>query len=233
MGNWAMLQALAFEPRKAFLEIAERPRFLFPLLLLILSTAGLSLWYTSVVDMEWLVDRQLRSGALGRQLTEVQIEQQVAAVAGRRGLQSTVGTLGSAFGVLLITLLGAVYYVLAGKVTNVERSFRQWLALNCWSSLPTVLGVIPAAFVLLSADTTQIPQDALQPLSLNALFFHLAPGDPGFALLSSLSLLQFLALYLAALGVKVWSGRSWLFSLVFAGLPFVLVYGLWAFFALR
>lgn len=233
MSNWAILQALVFEPRKAFAELAERPRFWFPLLLLVICTAGLSLWYTSVVDMEWLVDRQLRASPFGRQLTDVQIAQQAAAASGRRGLQATVGTIGTGVVLVAIMLLGALYYVLAGKVTNVERSFRHWLSLNAWSGLPTVLAVIPAAFVLLSAGSAQIPQEDLQPLSFNALLFHRAPGEPGYTLFNSLNLLQLASLYLAVVGVKAWSGRSWLFSTVFATLPFVLLYGIWAFVALR
>jgi hypothetical protein len=233
MNNWAILQALVFEPRKAFAEIAERPRILFPLALLVLATAGLTLWYMGVVDLEWLIDRQLRNNPFGRSLSEEQIAQQVAAASGRRGLQATVGALGSGIATVAISLLGALYYVLAGKITNVDRSYRQWLALNCWSSLPTVLAVVPAAFVLLSAGSAQIPQEDLQPLSFNALFFHRVASEPGYVLFSSLNLLQFAALYLAVVGVKTWSGRSWLFSTVFATLPFVLIFGIWAFIALR
>lgn len=233
MSNWAILQALIFEPRRAFAEIGERPRFLFPLLLLILCTAGLTLWYMSVVDVEWLTDRQLRMSGLGSRLSEVQIAQQAAAASEQRGLRTTIGTLGNAIVLTLISLLGALYFWLAGKITNVDRSYRQWLALNCWSSTPAVLGLIPSAFVLLSAGTAQIPQEALQPLSLNALLFHREAGEPGYTLLSTVNLLQFVALYLAAVGVKTWSGRSWLFSGVFAALPFALIFGIWGFVALR
>lgn len=233
MSNWAVLQALVFEPRKAFMEIAGRPRFLFPLLLLILCMAGLSAWYMSVVDMEWLIDTQLRNSPFTRQLTEVQIQQQVAAASGRGGVRMVVSTLGTGVGLTIVALLGALYYSLAGKITGVDRTFRQWLALNCWCSLPTLLAVVPAAFVLLTASSAQIPQDQLQPLSLNALLFHRKLGEPGYTLFSSMTVLQFLALYLSALGVKTWSGRSWLFSIVFTALPFALIYGIWGFIALR
>ena len=48
MNNLALLSALVFEPRKAFDEIAQRPRFWFPLLLLIAASVGLSVWYCSL-----------------------------------------------------------------------------------------------------------------------------------------------------------------------------------------
>ena len=60
------------------------------------------------------------------------------------------------------------------------------------------------------------------------------PSDqPGYTLFSSIDLFQLLGLYLSIAGVRAWSGRSWLFSAVFAGLPYVLIYGIWAFYSLR
>ena len=118
---------------------------------------------------------------LRRQLTEAQIETQVkraaAAVPGSPPRSQRITT---ALGLVIGYLLVSVYYLLAGKVTNVQRSFRQWFALACWTSMPSLLAIIPAAFVLLTATTAQIDQAELQPLSLNALFFHRAFGEPGF-----------------------------------------------------
>ncbi len=68
---------------------------------------------------------------------------------------------------------------------------------------------------------------------MNALFFHRAVGESGFSLFNALNLVQFVTLYLSVLGVKVWSGRSWLFSILFIGIPWVLIYGIWAWFSLK
>lgn len=233
MGNLSMLQALVFEPRKAFAELAVRPRFWFPLLLLVASTVAINVWYTSVVDMEWLVDRQIRTSGFSGVMTEEQISQRVQAAGKQQGMQVAITSIGTLVVVPLLLLLGSVYMVLAGKITNVDRTFRQWFALSCWSGLPSVLGLIPAVFVLLTATSAQIPQEDLQALSFNALFFHLKPGEPGFTLVSTLNLLQLAAIYLATAGVKAWSGRSWLFSFLFAALPYLLIFGIWGFFSFR
>lgn len=233
MNNLALTQALAFEPRRAFTEMDARPRFWWPLLLVVLATAALSLWYMSVVDLEWLVDQQLRQSAAAASMTDEEIARVARAAASQRGLRMGVGTAITMVAVAIFLVLTAVYYLLAGKVTGTERSFRHWLALASWSALPTALALIPAGAALLTASSNQISQESLQPLSLNALYFDRQPGDPGYALLSNLNLLQLVSLYLAAFGVKVWSARSWLFSIVFTGLPYVLIYGTWAFFSLR
>lgn len=233
MNNLALLQALAFEPRNAFVELDARPRFWWPLLVLALASAAVSAWYVGFVDLEWLTDRQVRSSAFGQNMTEAEIAQMAQGASGRRGVQVVIVGLTSSIGVAVVLAITALYYTLAGKVTGVERSFRHWLALASWTSTPTLLALIPAAFILLTAASNQIGQEALQPLSLNALLFHREPGEPGYTLFNSLNLLQFVSLYLAAFGVRVWSRRSWLFSIVFTALPLVLVFGIWAFFALR
>jgi hypothetical protein len=43
--------------------------------------------------------------------------------------------------------------------------------------------------------------------------------------LTSIGLPEILSVYLAMLGVKVWSGRSWTFSAIFTLLPVALILG--------
>jgi Yip1 domain len=134
---------------------------------------------------------------------------------------------------VLVRVLEATWYLLAGKVTNVDRSFRQWFALANWTSLPAVIGVVPAALALLMASGSQIDPGVLQPLSLNELFFHRKMGEPGYQVLSNISLLGMIGAALAIIGVKSWSSRSWLFASVFVLLPVAVILGIWALIALR
>jgi hypothetical protein len=228
MNSLGILQALAFEPKKAFAELGARPRVLFPLVLLVVSGAGILFWYFSVVDMAWLIETQMNAAG-SAQMTEEQLK-------ATRSIGPQIlkwgGLIGGMVWIVAIRLMEALYYLLAGKITNVQRGFKQWLSLAAWSSLPSVLAVIPAAIVLLTATSTQIDQGELQTLSLNNLLFHRTAADPGYSLLISINLLQLAGLYLAALGVRVWSGRSWLFSVVFAVLPWALILGVWALIAM-
>lgn len=233
MNNLTLLQALAFEPRQAFTQLDARPRFWWPLLVLALSSAALTFWFMSFVDMEWFIDQQLRQSARTASMTDEEITRLARQQASMGGLQTGLGTVATALFIPLMLVLGAVYYLLAGKITGVDRSFRHWLALSAWSSLPTALAVIPAALVLLTATSNQIGQDALQVLSLNGLLFKLQPGETGFALASNLNVFNFVSLYLGAMGVKVWSGRSWLFCILFTALPLIMIVGIWALIALR
>jgi hypothetical protein len=236
LNNFDLTSALLFEPRKAFTEIDARPRFWFPLLVVLVITVATAVWYRSVVDLEWVADRQIRASvsSFGVKLTEAQIEESVRRTVDNKTLGTVSTVLGTPIIIVAIGLLGTLYMMLAGRITGVRRSFRQWFSFTWWVSLPvSVLSMLGAAFVLLSATTTQIDQAELKPLSLNALFVQKAFGEPGYSLLSNIDLVQLFGLYLSIVGVRLWSGRSWLFSSIFALLPYALIYGIWAYFSLR
>jgi hypothetical protein len=231
MNNLELATALVLEPRKAFKEIEERPRFLFPLLVTVLVTAGALFWYYSIVDYEWLMDVTLRSNPRTRNMTEEQLAQAAAFMG--KGVATWTSVAAVILVTVIIRLLEATWYLLAGKVTNVQRSFKQWFSLASWTSLPQVLAVLPAIPLLLTAKSPQLEASALSPLSLNELFFHRGMGEPGYNLFTNINLLHVFTLFLVALGVKLWSNRSWLFAAVYTLLPCVLIGGVWAFLALR
>lgn len=232
MNSLGILQALVFEPKQAFAQLDARPRILFPLIALILCSVGLVFWYYQVVDLGWATDQQLRSSSLTRGLTEAQIEAAVKRAGENPGRSGAISGVVAGLVIVLFRLLEAVYYLLAGKMTGVQRDFRHWFSLSCWTSLPSLLAVIPAGIMLATATTAQIDQNSLQSLSLNNLFFHRAAGEPGYTLLTNFNLLYVLGAFYAALGIRAWSRRSWLHALVIAFLPMVLVFGPWALIAM-
>jgi hypothetical protein len=236
VSNWQILQGLVFEPRKAFAELGERPRFWFPLLLLVVALGGIQAWYSNVVDPAWAMDQQMRNNSFIRNnMSEEQITQAVQAAGsqGRSGARAALNFIAVGVAVPLFMLLVALFYWLIGKVSGFDRSYRHWYAFCFWISVPLAIGAIPQAVALATTDSTQFTQESLKTLSLNALVFHRVPGEPGYSFLSSFDLFTVASLYLSLIAVKVWSGRSWLFTGLFVGIPWGLVYGLWAWSSLR
>jgi hypothetical protein len=231
MNNVDLLKLLATQPRKAFEALGERPRFWFPLLLAVVVTVVTTYGYYRVADLAWVIDETLRSNPRTASMSDADRARAAQAMTPAVLMWSSV--IGVIVLVPLLRALESTYYLLAGKVTNVQRSFGHWFALANWSALPTLLVAIPAAIVLATTVNGQIDSSAIQPLSLNELFLHRRMGEPGYQLFVSLSILQPLGWLLAAIGVHEWSKRSWLFSAIFVLLPSVLIYGCWAWFALR
>jgi hypothetical protein len=233
MNNLDISVALATAPASAFAELRERPRFWFPLLLVVLATTGMVYWYYSIVDIEWLKDAMFSNNPDVQKLPEAE-RAQAAAMVGRNTLLwgSVVGTL---LVLPIVFLLSALYLWLAAKVTGLPRElrFRHWFAFGCWCSLPLVLSVVVAAIFLILSDSAQVSPSVMQPLSLNELLLHRPMGSAGYSLFESLNIPSLLSWALMIIGVRAWSQRSWVFSTVFILLPNLVIYGLWAFFAFR
>lgn len=229
MNNMELAGAIVTSPSAAFAELKDKPRFIVPLVVLCVTTAAILFWYYSFVDFDWFKDRLISANPNVGRMTEQQREQAAKAMA-RMSPNIIMWT--SVISVLIMIpamrALQAVYFLLAGNVVNVRFKFEQWFALSCWTSLPIVITTASMAVYLLTAGTNQIGYEEVSLLSLNELFFHKTMQDKGFTLWSSLTVLHPWMWWLTVLGVRLWSGRSWLFSSVFALAPVVLIYGAWA-----
>jgi Yip1 domain len=231
MNNISIAIALATSPSKAFEEIRERPRFWFPLLLVIIATAGMMGWYYSVVDIDWLKELMFANNA---DFQKMPAEQRAGAMAfvGRNTM-----LIGSVIGVCVMIpvfyLLNTVYFLLAGKVTKLTPGFKQWFALTCWTALPVLINVVISTLLLLIRDNDQIGPGILQPLSLNELLLHYPFGSKPQGFFEALSIPTLLSWALLIMGVRAWSQRSWVFSTIFAMIPALLIFGIWSIFVFR
>jgi hypothetical protein len=231
MNNLEISVALATSPSSALIELRERPRFWFPLLLVVLTTAGLIYWYYSIVDIEWLKDTMFSNEPKFQQMGE---EQRAAAMAMFGRGPMLWSSVASMFVIIpAVMVLQALYLLVAAKVTKLSPGFKHWFALACWTSLPTLLTSVVSAILLILRENSQVATSVLAPLSLNELLFHVPPGAPGYALLESLAIPAFLSWALMIIGVRIWSQRSLSFSAGVTLLPWVIIYGIWAFLAFR
>jgi hypothetical protein len=231
MNNLALSVALATAPSSAFAELRERPRFWFPLLLVVFATVGLTYWYYSVVDVEWFKDTMFSNEPVFQQMDE---DKRAAAMSMYTRTTLMWGSMVWALVVIpAVFLLEALYLLLAAKVTKLSLGFKHWLALVSWCSLPLLLASVVSAILLFLADSAQVSPSVLAPLSINELLFHVPPGSPGSTLLTSLGIPALLSWALMIFGIRLWSQRSWAFSATVALLPWIVIYGLWAFLAFR
>jgi Yip1 domain len=229
MNNIALTVALATAPSSAFAELRERPRFWFPLLILVFSTVAIVYWYYSVVDIEWLKDLMFSNNP-DLQALPADKRAEAMAMLGR-GTMLWGSVAGAIFVMPIVLLLSAAYFLMAAKVTKLPLGFKHWFAFSCWTAMPLLLSTIVSAIMLIISDSPQVSPSVMQPLSINELLLHRPMGSPGQSLLESLSIPSLLSWILMIIGVRVWSQRSWAFSMAFILLPAVCLYGIWAFFA--
>jgi len=231
MNNLALTAALATAPTSAFNELHERPRFWFPLLLVLFSVVGVVFWYFGAVDIDWYKDTVLANTPDFRELDE----EKRAAIMGM--MTATTLKWASVVNVLIfvsvIYLLQALYLLLVARLTKLPQGYKHWFSFVCWSELPALLGAVIAAIMLFLSDTPQISPGAIAPLSLNELVFHVPVDGKGFTLLTTLGIPNFLAWALMIIGMHTWSKRSSVFSAAVILLPLAAIYGCWAFFSFR
>jgi hypothetical protein len=227
MNNITLAGLVITSPSAAFAELRERPRFWLPLIALVLAVALQQFWYYSIVDFAWLTDHMFSGSSRFDSMTPEQRERAMSMMSQNMLMWSSVVSV--AVMIPIVMALIAVYYLLAGKVTNVQFSFKHWFSFSIWCSVPMLIG-IAASYAILAMEgaNAQIGPSELQLLSANELFFHLPPSHPGAQMLMQLNPVTFWTWAIGIIGVKTWSNRSWLFSTVFVMLPSVVIYGIWA-----
>jgi len=231
MNDTTLAGNLVTSPTTAFQELRERPRFLSVFLIVVLSTAALVYWYYQAVDMAWLKDHLFTDNPAFKNMDD---DTRARAMGNMSPNAMTYGALISVLIVLpILFLLQALYFWVAGKITNVQYSFKHWFSFVAWSSLPALGATLSGVVVLLMhGSNAQMGPSELQVFSLNELWLQLKPNEAGYQLAISINLLSLWSWALTVIGVKCWSNRSWLFSSIFALLPSVLIYGGWAYFSL-
>ncbi len=229
MNNLQVARLLFTSPTQAFTALKEKSVFALPMFLTLVFGAAVIAAYYSKIDIAWFNDQVLAPAA--RKMTAEQ--QQMMAARMTRSVLLWSSTISAPIVTLILMVVGAAYFLIVGNLTNIRYSFNQWFAFNWWAASPQIIGSVASLLILTLSSSTQIGTSAMQPLSLNELVFHKTMSEPGYALLSALGLVQVAAAWLTYVGIKAWSGRSTTFCLVFALLPSVLVYGIWAFFSFR
>jgi Yip1-like protein len=164
----AIATNIVTSPSEAFAALKERPRFLLPLLLLIVGYSAVSFLYINKVDLGWLMEQQLQLGGadLSAADREVAIERATSLSPVFYGV---IGAVGTSFYLLLVTFLVAAYYTGVSFVSGDGVRLKQWFSLILWCLFPSILGLIAQIVNLSINDARFMPQDAINPLSFGNL----------------------------------------------------------------
>jgi len=228
--NYGAMNALVdiiAAPGKALDAVREHPRWLWwPLLLTLLASIAAFSWYFLWVDFPWLVEEVVRTAVPPG-------GDPAMAEAIRKFMSPGVQLASTAVGIVVITLLmytvQSLYLHLVNKASgDPSLRFGQWFAFSAFTSFPVVFQSLAMAVVILMADSNQLPQQDLMPLSFQSLFVHAEPGSPWASWAGSLSLVTLWVLGLMIFGYRRWTGASWAKATIIALIPTLLVFGIWA-----
>ena len=216
------------QPGNVFPALRERPTFAAPLLLVALGSAVMLLLYFLSVDPAWYLDHVLATQA--GEMTAKELAQAKQLVPGARTM-AVVAPLMMLIGLVVAALVHALYFLLAGRILGMAVSFRQGLSLVAWSGMPMLLGLVVTIVGVLTM-ATQTSLESLALLNLDPLLLQLPPDSPWKPVASGVSLLSVWVVFLGALGWRSWGRAGWGQAITVAALPFVVVHGAAAIFAI-
>jgi Yip1-like protein len=197
----------------------------WPLLTTIILSIAVSVFYVFWVDFPWLIEETIRALPAD---SPPETEQAV-----RDFMSPDKQAMFSVIGITLITFViyavQALYLNLVTKMSVGDQfKYGDWFSFSAWTAFVGVFNIIIMFGVILSANTNQLAQQDLVPLSFNSLFIHAEPGDPWFTWANSLTLVNIWTLVLMSIGYNRWTQASMAKSTVITWAPWVALFGVWA-----
>lgn len=234
-GNFSVFNTMVdiiAAPAKAMDDVKGRKgSFWIPLLIIILLPIGVLSFYFTWVDFPWLVEETVRmtvSQAPDAD-TAAMMEQQIRSFMSP-GVQIGITAAAVTIMTLLIFALQSGYLHLVHKVAggDAELGYGDWFSFSTWTAFVGVFGSLAMLAAIFMADSNQLAQDALNPISMQSLFIHAEAGTPWFNWGNGLSLTNFWMLALMTIGIKRWTGAGTAKAVVIACAPWVAIFGIWA-----
>lgn len=201
MSEPGRLTGIFWDPKAVFRDLAARPRWWTPILLLTALALLFNYVFSRLVGWGAFLARELASNPRTAELSPDQIDKLVRMQAGFVGIFAYAAALLAT--AVVVTLVAAILLFLFRTIGAPDLNFRQALSITSYSWLPMVLYQLLALVVLCLAD----PRDfnLKNPLPFNAGWFLDPSSLPAWlvSLASSVDLFSFWVMALLALGFSV------------------------------
>lgn len=189
---FARMGGLVSNPPATMADVAERPDWIVPLLLIVVLSIALNAIAAPHLDLETGMREQLAEQGMSEQQIEGAIERVEAFQ--KFGAPVTGVTV-----IILLLALAALYMLLA-RLFGGEGTFKQYFSVTTYAWLPQLLKGVLVVFLLVRAG--MVEPDAMATLLKSNLGFLVDPSEQPVlsALLTSIDLFNFAALALLIFG---------------------------------
>jgi hypothetical protein len=224
MSELSRLTGVFFEPGKTFADIAERPRFWVPLILMIAASLAFTITISQRIGWDRVVRHQLESRMA--QMSDQQREAISRAMDMQVKMVSIFGYAGGILGVPVSYLIvGGILLGIVRGIMSAPVKFKQAFAIMCYASLPSLIFTVLAIVVMLLKNPDDF--DLQNPLVFNPGAF-MDPQSPLkflHSVASSLDLFTIWTILLVATGLKAAGGRKLSFggALTAVALPWAIL----------
>jgi hypothetical protein len=210
MGEFSRLSGVFFEPGKAFADIAERPKWFLPLLLIIVATVAFYVAYGQHDGWQVFVQDQIDSSARAQQqMQNLSPEQRQASVNMQEKIMAPMYYVGPVLGMPLMYLVSSLILLgIASGLMSAGVKFKQIFAIECYAGLvgiiPHLLGIV--VMFLKSPDQFNL----MNPLVFNPAAFmdQKTASKFVYTLAAGTDLFVIWALILTVIGLKAAAGKK-------------------------
>lgn len=189
---FARIGGLLSNPGATMADVADRPDWLVPFLLILILSVGANFFAAPRLDMETGLREQLSE----RGMSDQQIDEAVERVAAFQKFGAPIT--GITVTILLIAL--AALYMLLTRIMGGEGAYKQFFAVTNYAWLPQLVKGILVTLLLVRAGS--VDPESMGTLLKSNLGFLADPKEQGvlFAVLSSIDVFNFAALALMIFG---------------------------------
>ena len=165
------LTGVFFEPTKAFTDIAERPRWFVPLLLVILATVAFYVTYGQHDGWRSFAEEQMQSNArMQQQMSQLSPEQRERSMNLQLKVMPIMYYVARSIGMPLAYLFGSLILLgVASGIMSAGVKFKQIFAIECYAGLTAVVAKILGIVVIFLKSPEQF--NLMNPLAFNPAAF--------------------------------------------------------------
>jgi hypothetical protein len=208
LGEVGRITGVFIDPKKAFADIAARPSWILPVVLVIVVSLAAVYTYSTRIGWERAIRQNIETSSRTQNMTA---EQREAAIQ----MQIKFAPLAYIFVVIgppLIALIVGGVVLLMCKMGGAALTFKQTFAISAWAALPAVIQGILTIVVLFLKNPEEY--NPLNPLAFNLGAFMEPPPATGkfiYSLATSIDLFTIWKILLIAVGISV-AARKLTFS---------------------
>jgi len=223
---WSRWIGVYFSPGEAFQDIARKPDFIFPLLVIALSAIAITETMLAKVGMDRIIRNSLEMSGRAAKMSAEQIQQAVDQGKGVGSIIAHVaGVLGAPIYLLIVAVVGLV---LVNAIFGSPTSFKKAFSVTCYANLCGFIGALMALAMILFGDLEHFNPENPSPTNVGFFLNPLETSKPLLTFASSFDLFTIWFVVLLGIGFSHATGgkvkpRS--VSLVYFGLWMIWVLG--------
>ncbi|MEJ2008373.1 MAG: YIP1 family protein [Acidobacteriota bacterium] len=194
------LVGVFIEPGETFEDIARKPDFIAPLILLVLISMAVVETMLSKIGMEQVILRTLTQSGQAARMDPAQLSQTIHTGATIGTVMAQIsGLLGVPILLLVVAGLGMV--VLNG-LFGAKSRFKEVFSATCYAYLPSIVGSVMAVAVMLFGDPSTFNPASPAPTNLGFFLNPLTTSHVTLAIATSLDFVILWFLILLAMGLS-------------------------------